>query len=133
MRVDGLGRLQRAIVDRLLERLTPPAPLMKVLGLLADRDRLELVPALAETYRERVMQHHRIVQAEIVTAEPLEDTRIAQLQTQLAGATGRTVRMTRRVDPALLGGIVATIGSTVFDGSIATQLARLRHRLTESM
>lgn len=124
---------KRGVVDRLMERLTPPAPLAKVLGLLADRDRLELVPALAETYRERVMEHHRIVQAEIVTAEPLDDARVARLQAQLAGATGRTVRLSRRVDPAILGGIVTRIGSTVFDGSIATQLARLRHRLTESM
>lgn len=124
---------KRGIVSQVLAPLAPPAPLLKVLALLADRDRLELVPALAETYRDRVMEHQRIVQAEIVTADELDEARVTQLQAKLAEVTGQTVRLSRRVDPAILGGMVARIGSTVFDGSIATQLAKLRHQLNDSM
>jgi F-type H+-transporting ATPase subunit delta len=49
----------------------------------------------------------------------------------LAAATGRTVSVSTRVDPALIGGAVARIGSTVYDGSVARQLERLRERLIE--
>ena len=54
------------------------------------------------------------------------------MQQRLGGALGRTVTMTTKVDPALIGGMVTRIGSTVYDGSVATQLAALRQRLTES-
>ena len=49
----------------------------------------------------------------------------------LVKITGRTVTMTTKVDQAIIGGVVTRIGSTVYDGSIATQLAKVRHRLSE--
>jgi F-type H+-transporting ATPase subunit delta len=57
--------------------------------------------------------------------------RAAQLQQQLADITGRTVDMTTSVDPSIIGGVVTRIGGTVYDGSIATQLAKLRQTLAE--
>jgi F-type H+-transporting ATPase subunit delta len=56
----------------------------------------------------------------------------AQLQQRLGTMIGRTVTLTTKVDPALIGGMVTRIGSTVYDGSVATQLASLRQRLTQS-
>ena len=70
------------------------------------------------------------MRAEVTTAEPLTPERTAQMQQQLSTLTGRTVTMTTKVDPALIGGAVARVGSTVYDGSIATQLERLRERLS---
>jgi F-type H+-transporting ATPase subunit delta len=57
--------------------------------------------------------------------------RAAQLQQQLADITGRTVDMTTSVNPSIIGGVVTRIGGTVYDGSIATQLAKLRQTLAE--
>jgi len=71
------------------------------------------------------------VQAEVTTATPLEPEQAAQLQQRLGTTIGRTVTLTTRVDPSLIGGMVARIGSTVYDGSVATQLTTLRQRLTE--
>ena len=50
---------------------------------------------------------------------------------RLAKITGRAVTMTTKVDQAIIGGVVTRIGSTVYDGSVATQLAKVRDRLTE--
>jgi F-type H+-transporting ATPase subunit delta len=54
------------------------------------------------------------------------------LRERLARATGRKVTLTTRVDPAILGGAVTRIGSTVYDGSLAAQLARMRERLSNT-
>lgn len=121
---------KRQIADALARRLTMAGPAHKLLLLLADRDRLAVVPDLLDVYRERLMEHQQVVRAEVTTAEPLSADRVALLQQKLASATGRKVDMTTRVDPAIIGGVVTRIGSTVYDGSIATQLARLREKLT---
>jgi F-type H+-transporting ATPase subunit delta len=70
-----------------------------------------------------------VVRAEVTTALPLTPDRTAQLQKKLADITGRTVQMTTSVDPSIIGGVVTRIGSTVYDGSLATQLAKLKEKL----
>ncbi len=122
---------KRGILNSLLSRLTPSPPLAKLLLLIADRDRLALVGDLAAAYRERLMELRQIIRAEVITAAPLPPERVAQFEQRLATATGRRVTMTARVDPALIGGAVTRVGSIVYDGSIATQLTRIRERLEQ--
>ncbi len=122
---------KRALVQQILDRAQPSAPVAKLLLLLATRGRLELVPDLLDVYRERLMEHRQVIQAEVTTAAPLSPERAAELQQRLVKITGRTVAMTTKVNEAIIGGVVTRIGSTVYDGSIATQLAKVRHRLSE--
>lgn len=122
---------KRRVIESVVARTTPAAPLGKLLLLLADRDRLGLIPELAEVYRERLMEHQQVINAELTTAVPLTAERVAQFEKRIAAATGRRVTMTASVDPALIGGAVARVGSIVYDGSIATQLAKMRERLEE--
>jgi len=120
---------KRRIADALAGRLEVAAPTRKLLLLLADRERLGLVPDLLEVYRTRLLEHQQVVRAEVTTAAPLAPERAAQLQKKLADITGLKVEMTTSVDPAIIGGVVTRIGSTVYDGSLASQLARLKARL----
>lgn len=125
---------KRAVVAALLERAGAVSPAVaKLLLLLADRDRLALVPDLAAAYRERLLDHQNVVRADIVTAVPLPPDRHQAIQRGLAAATGRTVDVKTRVDGSLIGGAVAKIGSTVYDGSITRQLERLKERLTGNL
>jgi|SRR5688572_1425915 len=124
---------KRGVVSQILDRLQPSNPVRKLLLLLAERDRLELLPDLVAVFHERVMEHLKVVQAEVTTAAPLPPEQTAQLQQRLGSMIGRSVTLTTKVDPALIGGMVTRIGSTVYDGSVATQLAALRQRLTESV
>jgi F-type H+-transporting ATPase subunit delta len=71
-----------------------------------------------------------VVRAEVTTAAPLTPERVTQIEQKLAALTGRKVNMSTSVDPGIIGGIVTRIGSTVYDGSIATQLAKLKEKLT---
>jgi F-type H+-transporting ATPase subunit delta len=120
---------KRAVVEQLLERLQPSAPVAKLLLLLAARDRLAMMPDLLAVYRQRLMEYQRVIRAEVTTAAPLTDARAKELADRLAKATGRTVTMTATVDPSIIGGIVTRIGSTVYDGSVAAQLQAMRQRL----
>jgi F-type H+-transporting ATPase subunit delta len=118
-----------SLTDALAARLDLASPVRKLLGLLAERDRLALVPDLLSIYRDRLFDYQDIVRAEVTTAAALPADRAEQIQARLAQITGQRVDVTASVDPSIIGGIVARIGGTVYDGSIATQLAKIRQRL----
>jgi F-type H+-transporting ATPase subunit delta len=124
-------RKRAAMVD-LVERAQLSPILGKLLVLLAERDRLVLLPDLLSAYRERVLDHQQIVRAEVTTASPIEPDRAQAIERGLAKVTGRTVRLGVRTDPSLIGGVVARIGDTIYDGSVTTQLERMKKRLVEA-
>jgi F-type H+-transporting ATPase subunit delta len=123
---------KRALVDALLSHSPVHEMLARTLRLLADGDRLSLLPDLDTAFRSRVMDHQQIVRAELTTAVALPADRVAALQHGLATATGRQVQLAVRVDPSIVGGAVTRIGSTVYDGSVTTQLAKLKQQLSEA-
>ena len=121
---------KRAVVEQLIARSGPLSPVLaKTLLLLADRDRLRILPDVDAAYRDRLMQHAHVVRAEVVTAAPIPADRVAALKDGLARATGLSVQLESRVDPSLIGGAVTRVGSTVYDGSIAMQLQKLKQEL----
>lgn len=119
---------KRAVVEALLERTETTAIVRRLLLMLAERDRLTLLDDLIEVYRDLLMDHLGVVRARITTAEPLDADRVQSITTTLARATGREVLVETAVDDTLVGGMVTQIGSTVFDGSLAHHLGRLRQR-----
>jgi F-type H+-transporting ATPase subunit delta len=124
---------KRALVDALLKEAGSISdPVARTLGLLADRDRLGLVSEIARMYSERVMEHHQIVRAEVTTAVPLDETRTKAIAAALGQATGRQVVIEPRVDSSILGGVVARVGSVVYDGSIVRQLEKMKEQLAGS-
>jgi F-type H+-transporting ATPase subunit delta len=110
------------------------APILaRLLLLLADRDRLVVLPDLLSAYRERLFRHRGWIEAEVTTAEPLPPEHARQIEERLAAATGRRVTVSARVDPSIIGGIVTRIGGTVYDSSITRQLEKMRSRLAAGM
>ena len=123
---------KRAVVDALVGRLGDVIPpVAKLLRLLAERDRLGLLPKVLRSYRARLLDHLGIVEAQVTTAQPLTAERAAAIEHSLAQVSGRTVTMVTDVDPEILGGVVARLGTTVYDGSVAGHLERMRHNLLE--
>ena len=120
---------RRRVITALGERLGVATPVGRLLGLLADRRRLTLLPEIARAYTERLLEHRNVVQAEIQAAAPLGPEDEAALGASLAAATGKQVTLRVTVDPSLLGGVVARVGSTVYDGSVRTQLKKMRDQL----
>jgi F-type H+-transporting ATPase subunit delta len=105
----------------------------KLLVLLAERDRLILMPDLVASYRDRFADYRQVVRAEVTTATALAPERVRQIQKSLADVTGRSVTLQTRVDPSIIGGLVAKVGSVVYDASVTRQLEKLKERLVESV
>jgi F-type H+-transporting ATPase subunit delta len=121
---------KRQMLAAILERSAPVSgELQRLLELLADNDRLALLPLIADAYRVRAMDAAGVVTAHLVTAAPLDATRQDALAHALSQVTGRRVEVTGRVDDAIIGGVIARVGSTVYDGSVSRQLERMRQQL----
>src|SRR5439155_2996762 len=121
-----------AAVRQLLEHVAMTPMLSKLLLLLAERDRLVLLPDLLASYRERLLDHQKVVRAEVTTATPLDADRTRAVERGLTTMTGRTVLLSTKVDPSIIGGLVARIGSTVYDGSVTRQLEKMKTQLVGS-
>jgi F-type H+-transporting ATPase subunit delta len=124
---------KRAAVAEIVARAGVLPVVGKTLGLLAERDRLVILADVAGAFHQRLLDRQNIVRAEVTTSEPLSAERLERIQQSLAAATGRTVDISSRVDASILGGMVARVGSTVFDASITSHLQRIRQRLDASI
>lgn len=122
---------RKALIEHVAVAMGLTTPVTKLLVLLADGRRLSLVPDLAVAYRERLLAHENIVRAEVTSASPLSAEKAKALGESLSKVTGKKVDLSVSIDPELLGGVVARIGSTIYDGSVRTQLARMRQQLVE--
>jgi F-type H+-transporting ATPase subunit delta len=101
----------------------------RLLSLLGERDRVSFIGEIAAAFAARVRHSAHVVEAEFVSAVPLDDRRRTTLATALGKATGGTVTVTTRVDPSIIGGVIANVGNLVFDGSVRTQLDRFKQTL----
>jgi F-type H+-transporting ATPase subunit delta len=108
-----------------------PERLKTFLGMIVDNGRLASLPAIAERYHAESESGRGMVTATLTSAAPLSPEHKARAAQVLGKVTGKKVNLTVDVDPALLGGVVAQVGSMVYDGSLKTQLARLRSKMGE--
>jgi F-type H+-transporting ATPase subunit delta len=120
------------LVKELLARLQTGPIVSKLLVLLADRDRLVLLPDPVEEYRRRLMDSMNVAQAEVTSAVPPPPDAVESISRAIAERTGRSVALTARVDDGLIGGVVTRIGSVVYDGSVKRQLEKMKDALTST-
>ena len=85
-----------------------------------------LEPEIAAAFRTLLDERLGVAVAEIRTARPLDEAEKQELAGALRVRTGRDVRMKYALDPAVIGGAVARVGGTIYDGSVQGQLERLR-------
>ena len=124
---------KKAVAQALVERATGLSPIVgKLMVLLAERDRLSLLPGIARIYGERVMDHLNVIRGDVTTAMELAPDKLRALEQGLQQATGRKVVLESKIDPSIIGGIITRLGSTVYDGSVTTQLQKLKQSLVDA-
>ena len=124
---------KKAVVQGILDRAGAVSPVVaKTILLLAERDRLLLLPDVLRTYRDRLMDHQQVIRGHVTTAIPIDAGKVRALEQGFAKATGRRVILESRVDPSIIGGVVTRLGSTVYDGSVTTQLQKMKQSLIEA-
>jgi len=121
---------RRAALRAVGERLGLSTLVLHFGSFLIDQRRTRDIEGIHAHYLRLAEEAAGRVRGEVVSAAPLDAGQLERLRTALARQTGRTVDLEVRVEPALLGGVVARVGDLVFDGSLRTQLAQLRASLT---
>jgi F-type H+-transporting ATPase subunit delta len=122
---------RRAVVKQLGEALRLAEEPANLLYLLGDRNRLGALRDVVAAYGELADQELGRVRARVTSAVPLDDAAAAAIADKLSASTKKKVIVERVVDPAILGGVVAQVGSLVYDGSLRSQLEDLRKSLKQ--
>jgi len=124
---------KQAVVKVLIERAGNLSPVLtKTILMLGERDRLMLLPGILRVYRDRLMDHQQVIRGDVTTAVALAPEKVRSLEQGLQQATGRKVILEAKVDPSIIGGVVTRLGSTVYDGSVTTQLQKMKQSLIEA-
>jgi F-type H+-transporting ATPase subunit delta len=105
--------------------------LAKFVDILIDRNRLSILDEVIAAYQKFLDQRLGIVRARVTAARTLDAAQQRELGAKLEEMTGKQVRMEVAVDPSLIGGVIAEVGSTIYDGSIRHQLQAFKSRLVE--
>jgi F-type H+-transporting ATPase subunit delta len=111
-------------VDSVLPDLQPEA--RNLFHMLIERRRLGLLPDIAELFDEAVMDARGVVLVDVTTADALDDAGIELVRERMKSIVGKEVELRLHNDASMIGGIVARIGDQVIDGSVLSQLRRLR-------
>jgi F-type H+-transporting ATPase subunit delta len=98
-------------------------------NILADRNRLPILEEIIAEYQRLMDKRLGIVRARITTARTLDSAQQQELARKLQQVTGMQVRMEVAIDPSLIGGMVAQVGSTIYDGSVRQRLNSFKTRL----
>ena len=104
--------------------------LLKLVALLVDRDRIELLPLIAKSYVRQWNAARGVVEAEAVSASALDETERRTIAAGVEKALGKTVELTPVVDPAVVGGVLLRVEGRVYDGTVRGRLKALRATLT---
>jgi F-type H+-transporting ATPase subunit delta len=122
---------RHALVDVLADRLQLSPALVSFLHLLVDRHRLPELPDIARSYRDLIDAQIGRVRGMVTSAQPLAEDEVERLRATLAQVTRKSLVLDTRTDGRIVGGVVAQVGATVWDGSLKTQLERLRQELKQ--
>jgi F-type H+-transporting ATPase subunit delta len=106
-----------------------PEPVLKLVGLLVQRGRVDQLPRIAGDYHRLLNTQRSVVEALATSAMPLTADETEALQRKVAQMTGRTVDLRVAVDESLIGGLIVRVGDTLYDASVRGRLERLRDRL----
>ena len=115
----------------LAEYLGDISPLaLNLVYLLVSRDAFSLVGDMADEYEELLNGYRGIETAEVITAVALDDEDKPRLEERLSAIIGKKVTVTPRIDPSLIGGIIARVGGKLIDGSTRSRLEALKRELS---
>lgn len=120
-------RKETALRQALEPRVLPTS--LNLALLIVQRELVDAMPKIAVELEQLVLDYRNQAIAEVTTAQPLDEGQRTVLQQALEKRTGKSVIMQTRVDPSILGGVVARVGDQVIDGSVRFRLHALQQRL----
>jgi F-type H+-transporting ATPase subunit delta len=123
------GERRAKMLKEISAALAFARPVANFANILAERNRLPLLQQIIDEYQRLLDERMGIVRARVTAARTLDAVQQQELAGKLEKLTGKQVRMEVAVDPSLIGGVVAQVGSTIYDGSVRQQLQAFKTRL----
>lgn len=123
---------KRAVISRLASQFGTPRLIVNFLFVVIDRRRIALLGQIRQAFQAQLDERMGVARADVESARELSPSQRAALESELTRLAGKRVRGEFRVNPDLIGGAVARIGSTIYDGSVRGRLGALRRKLIEA-
>ncbi|MCA9548946.1 MAG: ATP synthase F1 subunit delta [Myxococcales bacterium] len=120
------------VVESLMEHMKLSQLTRQFMRLVSDKGRITELTAIAEAVKQIADDRAGRTVAFVETATELAPASLEQLKRALERRTGKKLEMHVKIDPAVIGGVRARVGTFLLDGTIQTELARLRERLAET-
>ena len=120
---------KRAVMARLIAPMNVSAQVRNFLFVVIDHRRVHQLKPIIEAFENLADERLGFVRADVASAQTMPEAQRAALEAQLSRLAGKKTRLRYTTDPALVGGVLAKVGSTVYDGSVRGQLERLRVKL----
>jgi len=125
------GEAKRGVLDGIAKKQGMTRQVRNFIAVLIDNLRLPLFGDIVKQVEVELNHRLGLADVEVISARELAAAEKKTIEGQVAGVTGKTVRAHYEQDSSLLGGVVVKVGSTIYDGSVKGQLARIRERLVE--
>jgi|SRR6266487_3169338 len=120
-------RKERAIRQGLTSKVLPTS--LNLALLVVQRGLVDLMPNIARELNQLVLNYKNEAKAEVTTATQMDKSQRSQVQHALERMTGKRIQLETRVQPGILGGVVARVGDQVIDGSVERRLKLLQQQL----
>jgi F-type H+-transporting ATPase subunit delta len=120
---------KKRVLDELIVRTKVRSTSANFLRVLLKNQRLIELPEVNAKLAQVLDERAGVISAHVMSARPVPEATRSLLEERLGQLTGKKARLSFELDESLLGGIVTRIGSTIYDGSVRNQLARLREEL----
>ncbi len=117
------------VLENLIEKTQPTKTTANFLRVLLRNSRLTEIGEINEKFSSVLEERRGVISAEIISARPLSENQKAEMKANLTKLTGKNVNLNFAIDETLIGGVVTRLGSTVYDGSVKTQLEELKQQM----
>lgn len=122
---------RRKVIEALLGHFKAAEATRSLVAVLLDGERIATLPMISREVDSMIEARAGRISAEVTSATELSAAQVAQLTTVLEKLSGKKIDVVKRLDPSLIGGVVAKVGDVVYDGSLRSQLHTLRDELTK--
>lgn len=120
-------RKETAIRQTLTNKVLPSS--LNLALLVVQRELVDVMPNIARELEQLVLDYKNEAKAEVITATQIDDAQLSEVKHALERMTGKTIITQTKVQPDILGGVIARVGDQVIDGSVRYRLSALRKQL----
>jgi F-type H+-transporting ATPase subunit delta len=121
------------VLESLIEKSKPSKTTANFLRVLLKNNRLTEINAINEKFDSVIAERSGIVSASVISSRELNEAEKADLKANLAKVTGgKEIRLDYKIDESIIGGAITRVGSTIYDGSVKTQLELLKQQMIKS-